>query len=123
MLELLLLRRALLASSGSCGCNPLTFANRFKISVRLITPLSLPDILAPVIAEALIEGAGAPVKLGGVEDVMAGACTVVGRGVIGEGGTSTAGVADGVGGPDEAGEGVSTTHMRWERVATSLATV
>jgi hypothetical protein len=42
---------------------------------------------------------------------------------MGEGGTRTAGVAAGVGGPEEAGDGVSTTHIRWERVATSLATV
>lgn len=48
---------------------------------------------------------------------------VAGRGVIGEGGTRTAGVVKGVGGPEEAGEGVSTTHMRWERVATSFAMV
>lgn len=50
-------------------------------------------------------------------------------GDIGEGGTRTegmdigAGVAAGVGGPEVAGEGVSTTHMRCERVATSFATV
>jgi hypothetical protein len=32
-------------------------------------------------------------------------------------------VRAGVGGPEDEGEGESTTHMRWERVATSLATV
>jgi hypothetical protein len=47
----------------------------------------------------------------------------LGSGVIGEGGTRIAGVAAGVGGPEDAGDGVSTTHIRWERVATSLATV
>ncbi len=55
------LRLARLASSGSCGCRPLALANRFKMSVRLITPLSLPDKLAPEIADADIAGATAPV--------------------------------------------------------------
>lgn len=57
----LLLRLARLASSGSCGCKPLALANRFRISVRLMTPLSLPDRLAPGIAEAEMAGATAPV--------------------------------------------------------------
>lgn len=46
-----------------------------------------------------------------------------GNGVIGDGGTRIAGVAAGVGGPEDAGDGVSTTHIRCERVATSFATV
>jgi hypothetical protein len=107
MLLLLLLRRALLASSGSCGCSPLALANTLSISVRLITPLNLPDKLAPGIADADIEGATAPVNCGGVDERPE-----AGSGAIGEGGTRTAGVAAGVGGPEEAGEGVSTTHMR-----------
>ena len=57
LLELLELPRLfLLASSGSVGCNPLAFANRFKISVKLITPLNLPDICCPGIAEAETDG-------------------------------------------------------------------
>lgn len=40
-----------------------------------------------------------------------GVLVVVGRGVMGDGGTRTAGVEAGVGGPEEAGEGISTTHM------------
>lgn len=38
-------------------------------------------------------------------------------------GASVAGVRAGVGGPEEDGDGSSTIHMRWERVATSFATV
>lgn len=48
---------------------------------------------------------------------------IPGSGVVGDGGTTIAGVIAGVEGPDEAGDGASTTHMRWERVATSFATV
>lgn len=51
-LPLLLLLRILLASSRSPGCSPLALANRFRISVRLTTPLNLPDIPAPGRAEA-----------------------------------------------------------------------
>ena len=51
-LPLLLLLRILLASSKSPGCSPLALAKRFNISVRLTTPLNLPDIAAPGSAEA-----------------------------------------------------------------------
>jgi hypothetical protein len=119
----LLLRRAWRASSGSCGFRPLALANRFKISVRLITPLSLPLKVAPDIADAEIAGAAVLSCLIGVVVVALMKDAELGRGVIGEGGTRIAGVAAGVGGPEDAGDGVSTTHMRWERVATSLATV
>jgi hypothetical protein len=122
----LLLRRARLASSGSWGCNPLAFANRFKTSVRLITPLILPDRLDPVIADAEMAGATAPVPArcaGAVELTGVGPECIPGRGVIGDGGTRVAGPRAGVGGPDDEGDGLSTTHIRWERVATSFATV
>jgi hypothetical protein len=98
------------------------------MSVRLITPLSLPERLAPGIAEiadAEIAGATAPVAarwVGAVELTGVGPA-IPASGVIGEGGTNTAGVTAGVEGPDEAGDGASTTHMRCERVATNLATV
>lgn len=123
MLELLLRLRARRASSGSCGLSPLARANRLRMSVRLMTPLNLPERLAPGIADAEIAGAAAPVRCDGdVEAMSAG--PVDGRGVTGDGGTRIeAGCEAGVGGPEEAGEGVSTTHMRCERVATSLATV
>ncbi len=61
--------------------------------------------------------------MGAVELTGIGPVTTAGMGVIGDGGKSTDGVRAGVEGPEDAGEGVSTTHMRWERVATSLATV
>lgn len=56
LLELRL--RALRVSSGSCGLSPLAFANRFRTSVKLTTPQRRPDMLAPVMAEAEIAGAG-----------------------------------------------------------------
>jgi hypothetical protein len=126
MLLELLLRRARLASSGSCGCKPLAFANKFRMSVRLITPLILPERLAPDIADAEIAGATAPVPtrcVGAVELTGVGPETICGRGVMGDGGTRDAGVSAGVDGPEEEGEGLSTTHMRCERVATNFATV
>jgi hypothetical protein len=58
-----------------------------------------------------------------------GVAETIGAGVdaegdaTGNGGTRTAGAAAGVGGPEEAGDGLSTTHILCERVATSLATV
>lgn len=58
------LRRACRASSGSWGLRPLALANRLRMSVRLMTPLSLPERLAPGIAEiadAEMAGATAPV--------------------------------------------------------------
>jgi len=121
-LELLLLRRCFLTSDGSWGCKPLASPNRFKISVRLMTPVKRPERLAPgtVVADALeleliacdepaeaeVLPAAGPGKLSGLN-----------------GAEAMAGVSNGVGGPDEAGEGDSTTHMRCDRVATSLATV
>lgn len=125
LLELLrlLARRA---SSGSCGCNPLARAKTFKISVRLITPLSLPDKLAPEIALAEIAGATAPEAarcVGVVVFTGAGPDKDTGSGVIGDGGMRRVGWIAGVEGPEDAGDGVSTTHIRCDRVATSLATV
>lgn len=38
-------------------------------------------------------------------------------------GTATGGAGDGVGGVGGDGDDGSTTHIRWDRVATSLATV
>lgn len=92
------------------------------MSVRLMTPLSRPDKLAPGMAEADMAGAVALERIGGV-GVTVGVWCVVGSGAMGDGGTRTAGVAAGVGGPEEAGDGVSTTHILCERVATSFATV
>jgi hypothetical protein len=121
----LLLRRARLASSGSWGCRPLARANKFNTSVRLMTPLIRPDKLAPVMADAEMAGTTAPVPrwVGAVEFTGMGPDCVCGRGVIGDGGTRVAGVSAGVDGPEDDGDGLSTTHMRCERVATSFATV
>ncbi|KAH6511551.1 hypothetical protein HBI81_243940 [Parastagonospora nodorum] len=110
----LLLRCARLASSGSWGCSPLAFANSFRTSVKLMTPLSLPDRLAPLMADAEMADATAPVLarcVGDVELTDVGPMCVARRGVMGD--------SAGVGGPED---GLSTTHMRCERVATSFAT-
>lgn len=96
------------------------------MSVRLMTPLSLPDRWAPVMVDADIAGATAFVParwVGAVELTGVGPVIMAGMGEIGEGGTMTDGVSAGVDGPDDDGDGASTTHMRCERVATSLATV
>lgn len=50
LLELRLLRAR--CSPGSDGCKPLDRANRFKISVSEMTPVSFPDKCAPAIAAA-----------------------------------------------------------------------
>ena len=114
-LELLLLRRLLLASSGSIGCNPLAFANTFKISVSETTPASLPAIpdegIAVAVAVVVVVVATGP--WGPDRPGVDGGDNERG------GGTRTAGVE----GPEEAGDGASTIHMRCERVAMSLATV
>lgn len=126
ILLLLLRLRARRASSGSCGCRPLARANTFKMSVRLMTPLRRPERLAPEMAVAEMAGATALVPArcaGAVVATGVGPLRETGRGVMGDGGTRTVGWIAGVEGPEEAGESVSTTHMRWERVATSFATV
>lgn len=53
-LLLLLLLLPLLTSPKSLGCSPLALANRFNTSVRLTTPDSRPEILAPGSPAALI---------------------------------------------------------------------
>ena len=66
-LELLLRRLRLRDSAGSAGCNPLARACRLRMSVKLTTPTSLPDILAPGNAEAGIDGVtgeGRPAEAG-----------------------------------------------------------
>lgn len=85
------------------------------MSVRLMTPLILPDKCAPAIADADIEGATAP---GPARCVGAGVLTGVGpviiegMGEIGDGGTITDGTSAGVDGPEDDGDGASTTHIR-----------
>jgi len=55
----------------------------------------------------------------------AGGCGALPRKLeeTGLGPCGTLAVRAGVDGPEEDGEGESTTHIRWDRVATSLATV
>lgn len=95
---------------GSDGFSPVDLANVFSTSVNETTPLSFPDIRAPIRAEAGTEAAicgdggaaGAPcVKLAGPVN----------------------GVVMGVSGAVGDGDDDSTTHMRCDRVATSFATV
>jgi hypothetical protein len=86
-----------------------------RMSVKLMTPLSLPDKLAPVIALAEMAGAATPVAVrcvGAVVLTGVGPESEIGSGVMGDGGTSTVGWMAGVEGPEEAGDGASTTHMR-----------
>ena len=52
LLRLLPLR----VSLGSRGCNPLAFAKRFNMSVRLTTPTRCPLSMAPVNADADTDG-------------------------------------------------------------------
>ena len=75
------------------------------MSVRLTTPLRRPERLAPGMAAAEIAGAG------DTTEVMLAGALGLGSGTMGDGGTRTAGVRAGVGGPEEAGEGDSTTHI------------
>jgi hypothetical protein len=81
--------------------------------VSEMTPVSRPDILAP--GRAAAETAGKAVWMDGEAGVE----------FAGEERTAWVidGVASGVAGAEGDGEAASTTHIRWERVATSLATV
>ena len=114
-MELLeLMRRFARWALGSVGFRPVDFANRLRISVREMTPLRRPDIRAPIMADA--GTAGAFCGEGGATLALAGA---VGGGPPGK----LPGPVKGVAGPVGEGDADSTTHMRWDLVATSLATV
>jgi hypothetical protein len=64
---LLLLRRRRRDSPGSIGFSPLARANRFSVSVRLTTPLSRPEMLAPGMLAAVTEEAGDGAEVFGAE--------------------------------------------------------
>jgi hypothetical protein len=66
MLLLLLRRRCRRDSAGSSGFSPLARANRFRMSVRLTTPLSRPEMLPGMLDAVTVEltGEGAEVVLG-----------------------------------------------------------
>ena len=116
LLELPLL--FLLASSGSVGCNPLALANRFSISVKLITPLNLPDICCPGIAEAETDGVALRGWKGGLaceKEVEMCWGWVTGGWAMEMGWAWGVGPGPGVEGADgvgvEDGVGFSTTHI------------
>ena len=67
LLLALLPRRARRASSGSLGCRPLARAKRFRMSVRLTTPLRRPDMCCPGRADAETEGVDERGWNGGVD--------------------------------------------------------
>lgn len=104
-----LLRLLARCSLGSDGFRPDDLANRLRMSVSDTTPDSRPDRCAPGSAEEAMEPNVAP----GV-----GEC-----GAEFDPGTATggAGAGDGAFGGD--GDDGSTTHIRWDCVATSFATV
>lgn len=111
-IELLeLLRRRARWCPGSLGCRPVDLAKVLSISVREMTPLNLPDIRAPIKLDAGTTGAicgdgGAPLG-------------ATGAGPPGKLPGPVKGVAGAVGD----GDAESTTHIRCDLVATSLATV
>lgn len=102
-----LFRRRARCAPGSDGFSPVDLANAFSTSVNETTPLSLPDKPAPIIADAGTAAAGC------------------GEGGVGGGGPCVKldGPIKGVAGADGEGDADSTTHMRCDLVATSLATV
>lgn len=139
ILLLELRRRWRLLSSGSVGCRPDARAKRFRISVRLTTPASLPAMLAPGSADAETEGVLLRGRKGGFD---------CGRDGKWEGAWETEG-CESCGGIEvdcKDGDGESVTHIlmrcgahgqfwdleafsgewmahRWALVATSFATV
>jgi hypothetical protein len=134
-LELRLLRAR--CSEGSEGRRPLDLANRFSMSVMDTTPVRRPESRAPGMPP------GTPAKFWpgsgdcGVEELLNGGMMTVGGGEVvpppvppevGGGAAAVVaagllGCSRGVAGALGDGEADSTTHMRWDLVATSLATV
>ena len=67
-----LLRRLARCSPGSCGCRPVNLANTLRMSVSEMTPLSLPEMLAPASADAGMGDRGMDETVGGSGDVGVG---------------------------------------------------
>lgn len=111
-LELRLRRERL--SLGLNGFSPDWRAKRFRISVKEMTPVSRPEIRAPGRADAETAGKAADNAGDTGPDPDCGGDTTA---------CVIDGVASGVAGVDGDGEAASTTHILWERVARSLATV
>lgn len=114
LIELLELRRRRSRESvGLNGFKPDCLAKRLSTSVSDITPVSRPDNLVP--GRAAADTAGKEVENdgdAGVELLEYDRFACVREGV-----------ASGVAGVEGEGEGDSTTHIRWDFVATSRATV
>lgn len=105
-LTLSLLRLYCLSSLGSLVTKPDCLENKFKISVKLTTPVSFPLILAPGKAAAEILGnaglIGGLVPIRPLDD--GGAAKTLGADILG----ALAGVA----GVDGDGDALSVTHIR-----------
>ena len=119
-------------------------ARRMRISVRLTTPTRRPEMRAPGRAEAEMDGPDGEI-IGALCEVSTTLCeneSGAGGAEVAYGapagcwplplemadewldvGTRVAVWRDGVGGPEETGETGSVIHIRWDLVATSLATV
>jgi hypothetical protein len=113
LLELLRLRAR--CSLGSEGFKPDALANRFRMSVNVTTPVRRPEMLAP-------DTVGAGTGLGWTVAVAV-AFKDEDELDVGFGTTTLLGLRRGVAGEEGDGEADSTTHIRCDRVATSLATV
>lgn len=122
-IELLeLLRRLARCSLGSDGCSPENLANTLRTSVSEMTALSFPEMRVPAMADAGTAVAGA--AWGGTGEV--GTVDGLGNGPLLADGAlprKLCGPMSGVAGAEGDGDDDSTTHMRWDLVATSLATV
>lgn len=127
----LLRRLRLRMSSGSPGDSPDARAKRFKTSVKLTTPERRPLMAAPGICAALILTPGFTAVKGGPGVISGPLPDRCGRDPDGEGKCilelgepNIGGEAwiPGLGGTLVDGDGASTIHIRWERVAHSLAT-
>ena len=96
---------------GSVGLSPVVLANRFRMSVRVMTPMRRPDRWEPGREEVDTGDEGNwPAKRDDceVDDVL---------------GVTTVGPSSGVAGAEGDGDADSTTHILWDCVATNLATV
>lgn len=103
-MELLELRRRLARCSlGSPGFKPVVLAKILSTSVKEMTPVSFPERHEPASAEA--------------------GTAVTGAGDGGAPADEECAESSGVAGADGEGDADSTTHIRCDLVATSLATV
>jgi hypothetical protein len=116
-------RRRWRSSSGSLGERPLARANKFRTSVKLTTPVRRPLMFCPGRTAALTAAPGPMPVIDDPGELCVGSSRACGRGWTCEPERWDVGWKPGLGGTEPAGDGLSTIHMRWERVATSFATV